>query len=137
MWQNADMACLQAFQQAGQAQGFTFSSLPKIEATAARKQLQEAVGQSEYFLAILPDGSKLVHTITRDERHPLDFGRQVVAQLDGRPDRYAADACILLHVSVCCCGVRMMQTSASAILQIADADGDLADWAAHWVCVKS
>ena len=79
---------LQAFQQAAQAQGFAFSSLPKVAGKASRTQLQEVVGESEYFLAILPDGSRLVHPISREERHPLDFGRQVVAQLAGTPDRY-------------------------------------------------
>ena len=78
---------LYAYQQAAQAQGFAFTPLPRTEGKAQRSQLQEAVGQSEYFLAILPDGSRLVHTITREERHPLDFGRQVVAQLSGDPDR--------------------------------------------------
>ena len=96
---------MQAFYQAAQAQGFDFSYLPKIEATAARKQLQEAVGKSEYFLAYLPDGSKLVHTITREERHPIDFGRQVVAQLAGNPDRYASGTCngLLVQRVACWC----------------------------------
>ncbi len=77
----------QAFQQAAQAQGFAFTALPKATGKAARQQLQEAVGESEYFLAILPDGSSLVHCISREERHPLDFGRLVVAQLAGTPDK--------------------------------------------------
>ena len=84
------MACaLQAFQQAAQAQGFAFTTLSKAVGKASRSQLQEVVGDSEYLLAILPDGSRLVHPITREERHPLDFGRQVVAQLAGTPDRSA------------------------------------------------
>ena len=84
------VACgLQAFQQAAQAQGFAFTALSKAVGKASRSQLQEVVGDSEYFLATLPDGSRLVHPITREERHPLDFGRQVVAQLAGTPDRSA------------------------------------------------
>lgn len=78
---------MQAFQQAAQAQGFAFTSLPHTPGKASRSQLQEVVGDSEYFLVILPDGGRLVHPITREERHPLDFGRQVAAQLAGTPDR--------------------------------------------------
>ena len=78
---------MQAFQQAAQAQGFAFTALPRANGMSARQQLQEAVGDSEYFLAVLPDGTRLVHPISRDERHPLDFGRQVVAQLAGTPEK--------------------------------------------------
>ncbi|KAL0037433.1 hypothetical protein WJX79_008053 [Trebouxia sp. C0005] len=85
----------QAFQQAAQAQGFAFTALSKAVGKASRSQLQEVVGDSEYFLAILPDGSRLVHPITREERHPLDFGRQVVAQLAGTPDRADWKTCQL------------------------------------------
>ncbi|KAL0053002.1 hypothetical protein WJX82_011315 [Trebouxia sp. C0006] len=85
----------QAFQQAAQAQGFAFTALSKAVGKASRSQLQEVVGDSEYFLAILPDGSRLVHPISREERHPLDFGRQVVAQLAGTPDRADWKTCQL------------------------------------------
>ena len=86
-WPNRRNSCLQAFQQAAQALGFAFTVLPPVSSTEARPQLQEAVGSSEYFLAVLPDGSRLVHPITREERHPLNFGREVVAQLAGEPER--------------------------------------------------
>ncbi len=35
------------------------------------------MGDGEYFVAVLPDGSRLVHAITRGEKHPLNFGREV------------------------------------------------------------
>ena len=79
--------CLQALQQAAQALGFAFTVLSATSSAEARPQLQEAVGSSEYFLAVLPDGSRLVHPISREERHPLNFGREVVAQLAGVPER--------------------------------------------------
>ena len=87
MDQQVVVACMQAFQQAAQGQGFAFTALPKVLGKAGRQQLQEVVGESEYLLVTLPDGSRLVHTITRDERHPLDFGRHIVAQLAGTPEK--------------------------------------------------
>ncbi|KAL3157811.1 hypothetical protein ABBQ32_012233 [Trebouxia sp. C0010 RCD-2024] len=90
---SAGPKCKQAFQQAAQAQGFAFTALTKATGKAARQQLLEAVGESEYFLAILPDGSSLVHCISREERHPLDFGRLVVAQLAGTPDKADWKSC--------------------------------------------
>ena len=53
--------------------------------------LRKAVGDGEYFLALLPDGSRLVHAITRGEKHPITFGREVrmcgtsARLLPGRP----------------------------------------------------
>lgn len=49
-----------------------------------------AVGEGEYFLALLPDGSRLVHPIAYGERFPLNFGREVLAQLAGVPQRWVA-----------------------------------------------
>lgn len=52
-----------------------------------------AVGDSgEYFVALLPDGSRLVHPIAYGERFPLNYGREVLAELAGVPDRWAAAA---------------------------------------------
>jgi hypothetical protein len=39
--------------------------------------------------AILPDGSRLVQPVSRGEKHPLNFGRDVIAQLAGVPNRWA------------------------------------------------
>jgi hypothetical protein len=46
-----------------------------------------AVGEGEYFLALLPDGSRLVHPIAFGERFPLNYGREVLAELAGVPHR--------------------------------------------------
>lgn len=49
--------------------------------------LRAVVGDGEYFLALLPDGSRLVHPIRTGERHPLQLGREALAKVAGRPDR--------------------------------------------------
>jgi len=54
---------------------------------AGREALREAVGTGEYFLVILPDGSRLVHTISATQRHPIPFGREAAAQVAGVPER--------------------------------------------------
>eukprot|EP00891_Asterochloris_glomerata_P004628 jgi/Astpho2/4628/e_gw1.00067.405.1_t len=77
----------QAFQQAAQAHGFDFQELPPACGEAARQQLRDAVGNGEYLLAYLPDGSRLVHPVPRSEKHPLMLGRQVAAELCGAPAR--------------------------------------------------
>jgi hypothetical protein len=46
-----------------------------------------AVGEGEYFVALLPDGSRLVHPIAFGERFPLSYGREVLAELAGVPER--------------------------------------------------
>lgn len=46
-----------------------------------------AVGDGEYFVALLPDGSRLVHPIAYGERFPLNFGREVLAELAGVPEK--------------------------------------------------
>lgn len=48
------------------------------------------MGESgEYFVALLPDGSRLVHPIPYGERFPLNYGREVLAELAGVPHRWA------------------------------------------------
>ena len=46
-----------------------------------------AVGDGEYFVALRPDGSRLVHPISYGERFPLNYGREVLAELAGVPAR--------------------------------------------------
>ena len=46
-------------------------------ATSLPKPCAPQVGDGEYFLALLPDGGRLVHPIAYGERFPLDFGRKV------------------------------------------------------------
>lgn len=52
---------------------------------AGREVLREAVGDGEYFLVLLPDGGRLVHAITRGEKHPITFGREVCTHHAGMP----------------------------------------------------
>jgi hypothetical protein len=59
-------------------------TLPAATGEAARDALRAAVGEGEYFAALLPDGSRLVHPIPFGQRFPLDFGRQALAELAGR-----------------------------------------------------
>lgn len=58
-----------------------------VQGEAGRAALREAVGTGEYFLVVLPDGSRLVNTISASQRHPIPFGREAAAQLAGVPDR--------------------------------------------------
>lgn len=60
----------------------TDGGLPK-----SLKTLRAVVGDGEYFVALLPDGSRLVHPIRTGERHPLQLGREALAKVAGRPDR--------------------------------------------------
>lgn len=39
------------------------------------------MAEGEFFLIILPDGTRLVHPIMPGERHPLNFGREVCSLL--------------------------------------------------------
>ena len=54
-----------------------------------------AVGESEYFVALLPDGGRLVHPIAYGERFPLNYGREVLAELAGVPHR-----CVCVHAGI-------------------------------------
>ena len=59
----------------------------------AQEALQKAVGDQEFFCALLPGGRRLVHVIERGVRHPLSFGRDMAAALAGAPDRADWKAC--------------------------------------------
>ena len=54
-----------------------------------RNAMKDMVGDGEFFSILLPDGSRLLHAIPRSEKHPISFGRDVLAQLIGEPTRYA------------------------------------------------
>ncbi len=62
-------------------------TLVTCQGEAGRAALREAVGTGEYFLAILPDGTRLVQTISGAMRHPIPFGREAAAELAGVPHR--------------------------------------------------
>lgn len=82
-----------AFEKAAAAAGFSLTRLPPATGEAAREAVAAVVGDGEYFQALLPDGSRLVHPIAYGERHPLNFGREVLAALAGCPERADWKAC--------------------------------------------
>ncbi len=75
------------FESAAARNGFGFTRLPPARGQEAKDALAAVVQNGEYFVAFLPDGSRLVHPIAYGERHPLNFGREVLAELAGVPDR--------------------------------------------------
>lgn len=92
---SSSAAAASVFDQAAAAAGFQLKRIPAAAGTeeSARKALRDVVGEGEYFQAILPDGSRLVHPIAYGERHPLNFGREVLAKLVGQPERADWKAC--------------------------------------------
>lgn len=76
-----------AFDEAAAKHGFTLTHLPPATGEAAREAIRGVVGDGEYFVALLPDGSRLVHPVAYGERHPLNYGREVLAELAGVPER--------------------------------------------------
>lgn len=76
-----------AFESAAARHGFGFTKLPAARGEEAKEALARAVNNGEYFVALLPDGSRMVHPIAYGERHPLNFGREVLAELAGVPHR--------------------------------------------------
>lgn len=76
-----------AFVNAAKRQGHSFTEVHEKGIHATQDAIREIVGDGEYFCAILPDGSRLVHPIQYGERHPLSFGREVLADLMGTPER--------------------------------------------------
>lgn len=59
-----------------------------LHVCVARSALQQVVGDFEYFLGILPDGSGLAAPLNPGFKAPIQLGRQVLAQLAGAPERY-------------------------------------------------
>lgn len=76
-----------AFEDIAQRHGFSLHYLPPTSGEEAKQQLKEVVGEGEYFVGLLPDGSRLVHSIAYGERHPLSYGREVLAHLVKAPER--------------------------------------------------
>lgn len=85
----------QAFTSAASAAGFDMTHLPPCAtAEQSRASLRQAVGDGEYFCALLPDGGRLVRPIGRGERWPMNLGRQVLAELAGTPERADWKVCV-------------------------------------------
>jgi diadenosine tetraphosphate (Ap4A) HIT family hydrolase len=88
----ADLAprAREAFVAHGARLGIRFENLPPAA------KLADAMGSPEpYFLATMPDGSQLLHRMASNPRkHPLQFGREAVANLLGEPRRADWKACL-------------------------------------------
>eukprot|EP00798_Chlamydomonas_sp_ICE-L_P008738 gene8738-33600_t len=54
---------------------------------SSQSSLRALVGGNEYFQAILPGGLRLVKSIMKDERWPMNLGREVLANLAGVPEK--------------------------------------------------
>ena len=76
-----------AFLAAGERQHIRF------EDVEADVRLAELAGDRWYFAVELHDGTRMVHWVANQERHPLQFGRVVLAELMGRPERADWKAC--------------------------------------------
>ena len=78
----------QTFASIAATHGFDFVKLPaSLKGEEARSAAAKLIGNQEYFVAYLPDGSRLVHPIVYGERHPLNYGREVLAALAEVPER--------------------------------------------------
>lgn len=82
-----------AFEEAGQRHGLNFTYLPPATGEEAWARVRENAGNGEYFLVFLHDGSRLIHPITPGEQCPLNFGREVLAQLANVSHRADWKAC--------------------------------------------
>jgi diadenosine tetraphosphate (Ap4A) HIT family hydrolase len=87
----ASASARQCFEETAAQDGFSLDHL----AAGTLDDLAQAVGDSEYFAAYLPDGSMLATKIQKEPRHPMDFGRRVLAQLLGCPDKAHPKVCAL------------------------------------------
>ena len=76
--------CRAAFEQHGAQKGIRFELLP-----AGPTALRDAMPRPEAFFAVtLPSGERLLHRMaTNPRKHPLHFGREVLATLLGAPQR--------------------------------------------------
>ncbi|GIL82924.1 hypothetical protein Vretimale_8428 [Volvox reticuliferus] len=88
-----------AFRAAAATAGYTLELLPPLARGSGpdelRQQLLQALGgaDTEYFMALLPDGSRLVRPLMRGERWPMALGREVLADLAGVPERASWKQC--------------------------------------------
>jgi len=80
----------EAFEREGASRGVRFELL------AAGTRLSDALPTPEPFFAVeLPSGETLLHRLaTNQRRHPLQFGREVIAKLIGKPERSDWKRCL-------------------------------------------
>lgn len=67
-----------------------------ITITDREKSVQDYVkSYEEYFLAELPDGTRLLNIVSGNRRHPLQLGREVIVEIIGQPERKNWKSCAL------------------------------------------
>lgn len=79
----------EAFRAACQASGVSLHHVAAVggDAEGTRAALLDAVGDCEYIMAFLPDGSRLIAPLLGGVRLPMSLGREVLADLAGVPTR--------------------------------------------------
>ncbi|GAQ77685.1 hypothetical protein KFL_000020470 [Klebsormidium nitens] len=91
----ADKARLH-YESAAEKNGFRLVPVPAEEGANGAEQLRNAVGgPGNYFMVELPDETRLLHAIKPGEKLPMQFGREVLADLRGTPERADWRACKL------------------------------------------
>eukprot|EP00884_Botryococcus_braunii_P002535 jgi/Botrbrau1/12282/Bobra.0323s0022.2 len=88
---SAESRARKEFVAAAEKRGLIFTDVPaSLKGETGRKAIREVVGDGWYFLALLPDGARMV---LRIDRGALNMGREVLAALAGVPDRAEWKAC--------------------------------------------
>uniref|UniRef100_A0A383W3L9 RRM domain-containing protein n=1 Tax=Tetradesmus obliquus TaxID=3088 RepID=A0A383W3L9_TETOB len=77
----------EVFTQLASEAGLTLAAVPAVDGQMDMAALRELVGDAEYFLGLLPDGSGLAAPLVPGQRAPMQLGRQILAQLAGVPER--------------------------------------------------
>lgn len=81
------------FKEMGSQHGLVLQPVPVVDGQLDLSVLRQLVGDFEYFLGILPDGSGLAAPLNPGFKAPIQLGRQVLAQLAGAPERADWKAC--------------------------------------------
>ncbi|KAG0575645.1 hypothetical protein KC19_5G020000 [Ceratodon purpureus] len=80
---------LSSFISSAKEVGFTFEVIhPGEKDHEARERLKELVGRGvNYFMVELHEGTLLAHPLSQGEKLPMQFGREVLANILGTPER--------------------------------------------------
>jgi len=84
----------ETFHEHAKKAGVEFEVLPVCPTYESRRHMvQQRVGHSEYLLVILPDGGALLQMMGKGQN--LNFAREVIASLVGKPERQDWKACCM------------------------------------------
>eukprot|EP00897_Mesotaenium_endlicherianum_P011003 jgi/Mesen1/9931/ME000070S09221 len=82
------------FESAAQKFGFDFEAIaPGLEASAMVDEVRRVSKGGNYLCVELPEGGALMHAVAPGERLPMQFGREVAAELLKMPERGDWKAC--------------------------------------------